>query len=162
MNPQDPKMPKNKTPQSNPKPQPTAPLETLHVQIHDLQDKLARSLADYANLEKRIEAQRQMLITLATASMLNKILPVLDDLNLAQQHLSDSGLQITIDKLKQVLKSEGIEEINPLNQPYDEITMSCIGTQEGPANQVLIVHKIGYKLHDEILRPAEVVVGKIN
>lgn len=137
-------------------------LETLHTQIHDLQDKLARSLADYANLEKRIEAQRQMLITLATASMLNKILPVLDDLNLANQHLSDPGLQIALDKLKQVLKSEGIEEINPLNQPYDEAIMSCIGTQEGPNNQVIIVHKIGYKLHDEILRPAEVVVGKIN
>lgn len=143
-------------------PEPVVGLETLHTQIHDLQDKLARSLADYANLEKRIEAQRQMLITLATASMLNKILPVLDDLNLAFQHLSDPGLQIAIDKLKQVLKSEGIEEINPLNQPYDEITMACIGTQDGPANQVLIVHKIGYKLHDEILRPAEVIVGKVN
>ncbi len=148
-----PLQPQNQTPPA---------LETLHTQIHDLQDKLARSLADYANLEKRIEAQRQMLITLATASMLNKILPVLDDLNLANQHLSDPGLQIALDKLRQVLKSEGIEEINPQDQVYDESTMSCIGTQPGPENQVLVVHKIGYKLHDEILRPAEVVVGKVN
>jgi molecular chaperone GrpE len=141
-------------------PKDAAAIDALNHKITDLSDKLARALADYANLEKRIDSQRQLFANLATANMLNKLVPVLDDLYLAQSHLNDHGLKLTMDKLKQLIKSEGIEEINPENELYDATTMTCIGTQEGQDNMVLIVHKLGYKLNDQVIRPAEVVVGK--
>jgi len=135
--------------------------EDLNITIASLSDKLARALADYSNLEKRVDSQRQMFANIATAGMLNKLVPVLDDLYLAQSHLKDSGLQITIDKLKQLIKSEGIDEINPKEgDEFDSETMSCISVVDGEDNKIKILHKIGYKLNDQVLRPAEVVVGK--
>lgn len=135
-------------------------VQVLEAKVLDLSDKLARTLADYSNLEKRIDTQRQMFANLATVNMLNKLVPFLDDLSLTQSHLKDPGLQITLDKLKNVVKSEGIEEINPTGLPYDALSMTCISTAVGEENIVLVVHKVGYKLDDQIIRPAEVVVGK--
>lgn len=129
-------------------------------QIQELHNKLLRSLADYANLEKRIDSQRGMLITFATANILNKIVPVLDDFNLAQTHLKDAGLQIAIDKFKQVLRGEGVNEINPINQPFNAELMTCVDTKPGQDNHVLEVTKVGYQFMDQVIRPAEVIVGK--
>ena len=135
-------------------------LVTLEAQINELQDKLARSLADYANLEKRIDAQRQMFITLATVSIISKMIAVLDDLYLANDHIKDAGLQMTVTKFLDVLKSEGLEEINPLNQKFDPATMECITVAEGEEDQVLQVQKKGYLLNGQVIRPAQVIVGK--
>lgn len=132
----------------------------FEAKILDLQDKLTRSIADYINLEKRIESQRQLITALATISIVSKMVDVLDDLNLAQAHLQDSGLQMTVDKLKNVLKSEGLVEINPHNQEFDPASMECTEIGEGLENQVLAVKKIGYSINDQIIRPAQVVVGK--
>ncbi len=104
-----------------------------------------------------------MWATLATASFLNKLVPFLDDLYLAQNHLKDAGLKIAIDKLKSIIKSEGIEEISPSpGDEYDEKTMTCISVTEGEANKIITLHRTGYKLNDTVIRPAEVVVGKQN
>ena len=55
----------------------------LEKKSADLEDKLARSLADYSNLQKRIENQQQQLIALAAATIISKMLDVLDDICLA-------------------------------------------------------------------------------
>lgn len=122
-------------------------------------DKLARSLADYSNLEKRIESQRQMFITLATTSILSKMVDVLDDFYLAQKHLNDDGLKMAIDKFNSVLKIEGLEEINPVGLEFDPQSMECIETTKGKENFVVDVKKLGYKLNGHIIRPAQVSVG---
>jgi len=129
--------------------------------ILELQDKLARTLADYANLEKRIDSQRQMFVTLATVSIINKMIDVLDDLYLTQNHLKDEGLNMTINKFYTVLKGEGLEEIKAEDQMFDPNLMECITTQEGEENKVLSVHKKGYSLNGQVIRPTQVIVGKI-
>ncbi|MBP9818163.1 nucleotide exchange factor GrpE [Candidatus Shapirobacteria bacterium] len=128
--------------------------------IIELEDKLNRSLADYINLEKRIEGQRQFFTTLATTSIITKMIDVLDDLLLAQTHLNDQGLAMTISKFKNTLIVEGLTEINPQDQVFDHNTMECISTTEGEADKVISVHKIGYSLNGQTLRPAQVIVGK--
>lgn len=128
--------------------------------INSLEDKLSRSLADYSNLEKRIESQRQLFVTLATTSILSKMVEVLDDFYLAQKHLNDQGLQMAIDKFNSVLKIEGLEEINPQNLEFDPQTMECIQAVDGQENFVVEVKKLGYKLNGHVIRPAQVSVGK--
>jgi len=128
-------------------------------QITSLEDKLARSLADYSNLEKRIESQRQLFVTLATTSILSKMVEVLDDFNLAQKHLNDPGLKMAIDKFNSVLKIEGLEEINPQNLEFDPQSMECIAAVDGRENFVIEVKKLGYKLNGHLIRPAQVTVG---
>jgi len=132
----------------------------LQEQSIILADKLARSLADYANLEKRIESQRQLFVTLATTSIIIKMVEVLDDLYLANNHLNDSGLKMAIDKFNSVLKTEGLEEINPKDLEFDPQSMECIEVVEGKENFVIEVKKLGYKLNGHVIRPAQVTVGK--
>lgn len=135
-------------------------LNQLQEQVNVLNDRLARSLADYANLEKRVESQRQLFVTLATTAIVTQMIEVLDDFNLAYQHLSDPGLKIALDKFISVLKSEGVEEIITANQEFDPQTMECIEIVEGKNNYVILVKKPGYKLNGHVIRPAQVAVGK--
>ncbi len=134
--------------------------ELLQEKLSSLEEKLARSLADYSNLERRIESQRQLFVTLATTSILSKMIDVLDNFSLAQKHLNDDGLQIAIDKFNSALKAEGLEEINPVNLEFDPQSMECIEAVDGQENFVIEVKKPGYKLNGHIIRPAQVSVGK--
>jgi len=127
--------------------------------ILELEGKLARSLADYSNLERRIESQRQLYVTLATTNIITKMIEVLDDINLAQNHLSDPGLQMAIDKFINVLKSEGLEEINTEGKEFDPQFMDCIEVVDGPKDQVISVKKPGYMLNGHVIRPTQVAVG---
>jgi molecular chaperone GrpE len=128
--------------------------------IAELEDKLVRSLADYANLAKRIEDQKQFFVALASAQIMGKIIEALDDLYLASNHLKDQGLTMALDKLKNALKSEGLEEIDALGKEFDPKFMDCVHTDKGEENKVLSISKKGYLLNGECLRPAQVVVGK--
>ena len=128
--------------------------------ISSLEERLARSLADYSNLERRIESQRQLFVTLATTSIISKMVDVLDNFNLAQNHLNDPGLKMAIDKFNSVLKTEGLEEINPINLEFDPQSMECIEVVDGPENFVVEVKKLGYQLNGHVIRPAQVSVGK--
>lgn len=128
--------------------------------IIELEDKLARSLADYSNLEKRIESQRQLFVTLATTAIISQMLDILDDLYLTQNHLNDAGLKMTIDKFVNVLKSEGLEEIDVENKEFDPETMECVDTAEGKQDFVIDTKKKGYKLNGHVIRPAQVIVGR--
>jgi molecular chaperone GrpE len=129
-------------------------------EITDLKEKLARALADYANLEKRIESQRQLFVTLATTAIIGQIIDALDDLHRAQAHLQDPGLKIAIDKLLSILKSEGLEEINPKDQEFNPKTMECVEVVNGKPDHVVAIKKVGYSLNGHCLRPAQVVVGR--
>ena len=116
-------------------------------------------MADYANLEKRIEAQRQIFVTMATVGIINKMVDVLDDLYLTYSHLKDDGLKITIDKFVAVLSTEGLAEIQT-NTLFNPETMECVSTAPGDDNTIISVHKKGYTLNGQVIRPAQVIVGK--
>lgn len=144
-------------PENNDMIQKVAELEAKSIELND---KLNRSLADYSNLEKRIESQRQMFVTLATTSIISKMVDVLDDLKLVQNHVKDQGLQMTIDKFLNVLKTEGLTEINAEGKDFDPREMDCIEVVDGPQDKVVAVKKTGYLLNDHVIRPAQVAVGR--
>ena len=133
---------------------------TNSPEIDQLKERLARSMADYVNLEKRIERDKDLIATLATSSIISQMVQVLDNFYLAQSHLNDSGLKMAIDQFVSVLKNFGLEEINPENLSFDPQTMECIKIDEGKDNHVLTVSKKGYSLNGQVIRPAQVIVGK--
>lgn len=135
-------------------------LQELEDTTKQLQDKLARSLADYSNLEKRIESQRQLFVTLATTDIISKMIEILDDLYLTQSHLKDPGLKMVIDKFHSTLVSQGLEEIKAESEIFNPETMDCVEVAPGPQDQVITVKKRGYKLNGHVIRPAQVLVGK--
>ena len=80
-------------------------------EIGILKDQLARVLADYDNLRKRIEREKETIVSLASVRLVARLLPVLDNLERSLNHLKDSGLAIAIGELKKVINDEGFEEI---------------------------------------------------
>src|SRR3990172_9586192 len=79
--------------------------------LGELEDQLKRALADYQNLERRVDEERRLLSALSSAILIEKFLPVLDNLENAQSHLNDQGLAIVIKQFKDFLAGEGVAEI---------------------------------------------------
>lgn len=136
------------------------PQKKINPKIKQLQDRLNRSLADYQNLEKRIESQKQVFLTLSLMSVFDKILSSLDDFYLVYDHLRDKGLKMALDKMESLLKSEGLLEIEALNQPFDPHFMDCVDT-DIKTNKDVVSHvkKKGYLYNGQVVRPAQVIVG---
>lgn len=127
----------------------------------ELEDRLKRTMADYQNLERRIEEERRLLSKLSAMLLVEKLLPVLDNLENAQSHLKDEGLAMVIKQFKDILTQEGVEEIEALGQSFDPNQHEAVETQEGENdNTVARVIAKGYKIEDKVIRPAKVVVVK--
>lgn len=126
----------------------------------ELQDQLKRALADYQNLERRVEEERRLVGQLSSAVLVEKFLPVLDNLEKAQTHLKDEGLEMVIRQFKDILESEGIEEINAEGAQFDPNLHEAVEVAEGPdEGRVVKVQVKGYKMNDKVLRVAKVVVS---
>jgi len=128
-------------------------------QLNDLENKWKRALADYANLEKRIDNEKQSFVKYSNLKLLEKLLPILDDLEAAENHLKDQGLKIILNKLKEILKSEGVEEIKTHGEEFNPELMEAIEIIKGPKNKVMEVSRKGYLLEGKVLRIAKVKVG---
>jgi len=127
--------------------------------IKDLESKWKRALADYANLEKRIAREKENFVKFSNAQLLENFLSILDDLELCQNHLKDQGLVLTINKFKDLLKNEGVEEIKAEGEEFNPHLMDAVETVAGPKNKVMGVSRKGYRWGDKVLRVAKVKVG---
>lgn len=132
----------------------------LKKKVEEGEQKFRRALADYQNLEKRVQAQRRELILSANRDLLLRLLPILDTLQLAFVHLKDKGLELSIKQFSDILKNEGIVRIETKGKPFDPSTMEGISTQPGEENKVIEEVRAGYMLNDSLLRSAQVIVGK--
>jgi len=139
--------------------------EVVHLKqkISELENQVKRTLADYQNLEKRVAEQRRDLIINANKHLLLHLLPVLDTLILANKHLKDQGITLTIQQFLEILRQEGVKEIGPTaGAKFDPKLMECVEVAEGEEGRVISEVLTGYLLNEEILRPTMVRVGKKN
>jgi molecular chaperone GrpE len=132
----------------------------LEERIADLESKWKRTLADYDNLRKRVEREKGDLVKLASASLIDKLLAVLDDLERVERHLKDRGLDLAMKQFRQVLATEEVAEIEALGKEFDPELMDCTEIVKGKENIVVEVDQKGYQLAGKVIRPAKVKVGK--
>lgn len=135
-------------------------LEDLKNKKEDYEEKYKRVLADYRNLEARATTDRVAYMKMANRWLIEALLEPLDFMEKATAHIDDKGLHMVIDRFYQVLKDEGVSEIEVMGQSFDEKTMEAVDTAEGKANTVIKVVSKGFRLHDQVIRHAKVVVGK--
>lgn len=121
--------------------------------------KYIRALADYQNLQKRTEDERQEMRLYATGVFLKKLLPVVDDLERAQSHVQDPGLALAMKQLQSVLVGQGVTKIDVVGKPFDPYMMECIEVVEGKKDTVIREVTPGYMYFDKLLREAKVNVG---
>lgn len=134
--------------------------DELEKRILDLENQFKRAVADYRNLEKRFNEEKREVVLFANKDLLLKLLPAFDTLFLAEKHLQDEGLRISIDKLNKALKEAGVERIMTVGESFDPNNMECIGTTEGEDNKVIEETRPGFMLYNKVLWPAQVTVGK--
>ena len=136
-------------------------------------DRLLRTTADLENFKKRAARERQEAIKFANVSLLEKLIPALDNLemalaaaNNAEIHSLESlktGIAMICNQLKAALADTGLEEIDATNQPFDPNLHEAVSHQESadvPEGQVLQQLRKGYKLRERLIRPASVVVAR--
>lgn len=129
-------------------------------EIENLNNQLKRALADYQNLEKRIADQKSNWIMSANKDLILRLLPGLDSLLLAEKHTNDEGVKISIKHFIDSLESEGVKEIKTEGADFDPNLMEAVSTIEGEEGKVVEEVKPGYTLNGEVIRPAQVVVGR--
>jgi molecular chaperone GrpE len=137
-------------------------LEALKHQVEEFENNYRRALADYQNLQKRVQEEKGEWIRAANKELILRILPVLDTLMIAQLHVDDKGMQVSIQQFIDVLKAEGITKIQTVGRDFDPHLMECITTEDGEENKVLEEIRAGYMIYERVLRPAQVKVGKKN
>jgi molecular chaperone GrpE len=135
-------------------------IRELERRCEEAEDKYRRALADYHNLQKRVSEERQDWIRSSNKELLLRLLPVLDTLELANKHINDQGLKVSINQFLDTLKAEGVTKIKTVGEEFDPHLMDCVTTEEGEENKVLEELRAGFVLNDKILRPAQVKVGK--
>ena len=131
-------------------------------ELENLENQLKRALADYQNLEKRIAEEKASWIKLANKTLLLKLLPGLDSLLLAQKHTEDEGIKLSVKHFLDILEGEGVLRIEALDKDFDPNLMEAVSTASGQEGKVVEEVRSGYTLNGQILRPAQVVVGKAN
>ncbi|XP_022904272.1 grpE protein homolog, mitochondrial [Onthophagus taurus] len=159
-------------------------LEKLNKEIQDLTskntdliDKYKRALADGENMRGRLTKQISEAKVFGIQSFCKDLLDVADVLGKATQsipkeeigdtnpHLKNlyEGLMMTEAQLQAVFKRHGLEKVDPLNEKFNPNYHEALFQQEvagKAAGTVVVVSKIGYKLHDRVIRPALVGVAK--
>lgn len=132
-------------------------------EIENLREQLARVLADYDNLQKRITRQQREIEIRLKAQIVARFLPVFDMFKNIQEHLKDSGLAMALKELDNKFKEEGVELIDPNpGDKFDESLHEAVEAIEHKLSKGRVVKTslTGYKINDYIIRPAKVVVSK--
>jgi molecular chaperone GrpE len=136
-------------------------------------EQLLRTAADLENYKKRALRERQEAVQYANAGLLQKLIPILDNFDMAVAAANNApggsapslqtGVNMILSQLRTTLTEAGLEEIDAANQPFDPNFHEAVAQQESaevPEGQVLQQLRKGYKLRDRLLRPATVIVAK--
>jgi molecular chaperone GrpE len=148
-----------------------AQLAAVRQEATAAQDRYLRTMADLENFRRRMVREKEELRAFAASRVVEELLPVLDNLalglNAAKAPNADlktlvGGIEMVATQFKNALSNHGLQEVNPLNQPFDPNQHEAIAQQpspEVPDGHVLNVVRIGYSLNGRLLRPASVVVS---
>jgi len=148
------------------------PLDTsIAQQLRDAEDRVLRAQAELENFRKRSRREYEDAIRYREIDLLRDLLPVLDTVRRAidaSENTSDveslrSGFRMTAQQLEKVLDSHGCKTIETEGRPFDPNIHEAILQQAVAgvgAGTVVGVASQGYKLHDRVVRPAQVIVSK--
>ena len=145
-------------------------IEKQKAQVKAEKDDYVRLMAEFETFRRRNAEERLKLVTNASKDTIKGLLPVLDDCEAAMKILSTSsdeaakeGTTLIYNKLLAYLKTKGLSIIEAKGQKFDtdfhEAVAQFPAAEESQKNIIIDVVKTGYKLGDEILRYAQVVVG---
>lgn len=150
-----------------------AAMAAFEVERAEMRDRLMRSLADLENIRKRAEKDRREAAIYGGQKLARDMLSVYDNLNRALSLMDDGlreqakgladGLDLTLRDLSNIFSRHGIERVAPeVGEPFDPHFHEAMFEAPVPgtkAGQIIQVVSEGFRLHEHLLRPAQVGVS---
>lgn len=140
-------------------------------ELETLREKFLRNAADFDNARKRLAKEREEFVKFSQERLIREALPILDNLERALAHWDETdfakpdavqslntGLQMILKQLLNVLESHGLKRFSSQGEPFDPHRHEAVGQVEEEGPEDVVQHEIspGYLLHDRVLRPAKV------
>ena len=148
-------------------------IEELEEKIAQLEDQRLRDLAEFENIKKRMEKEKQQAIAYAHEQFARDLLAVIDSLDNATLSVDESenseealaqikeGIDLTLDQFKKVFAKHGIELVDMENgfDPHFHEAVMRVDSEEHESGEIVQVLQKGYKIKDRVLRPAMVSIS---
>lgn len=148
-------------------------LKTCQTERADYLSGWQRAKADYVNLKRDNEKEKQDLVKWSREGLLHELLPLADSFDLAMSNREvweqapenwRKGIEYIHNQLQVIFRDNGLEVINPLGEKFDHNLHHCLATieteDETKIDKVLEVLKKGYVMNGKVVRPAQVKVGE--
>ncbi|MCG7457401.1 nucleotide exchange factor GrpE [Corynebacterium sp. ACRPH] len=134
---------------------------SIEAELAERTEDLQRVTAEYTNYRRRVERDRASVITGAKAEVAAELLPILDDLEMAEQHGDLTGpLKSMSDKLQSVMASMKVEKFGEEGDEFDPNCHEAVQDTSSDDDKVLAtILRRGYRLGDRVLRNAMVIIG---
>ena len=151
---------------------PEARAERLQTELDTLRDQALRDRADTENIRKRLQREKEDSVRYANGSLLERLLPILDNFELGMQEARRTegqgsavlmGMGMVQKQLESFLTESGLTIIDAAGQTFDPNQHEALGEEPSadvPEGSVIRTQRKGYKLRDRLLRPASVFVSK--
>ena len=145
-------------------------IEDGKAKFAEINDKYLRLFSEFDNYRKRTAKEKLDMAATASEGVIKDLLPVFDDFERALQNMEKNaneadlqGVTLIFNKLKNVLKAKGLEEIDAMNTEFntdehEALTLIPAPTEEQKGKVLDVIQK-GYKLNGKVIRFARVVVG---
>ena len=147
-----------------------AKLAELESTLAETKDRYVRLAADFDNYKKRTRQEQMETIQHASADVIARLLPVLDDfqnvLDHAPRGVDDSwikGLELSVRKLEDALATHGLQPIEAVGTRFDPKLHEAVAHEESaehPEDTVVSELRRGYRVRDRVVRPALVKVSR--
>jgi len=145
-------------------------IERLHEELAQAQDRALRTQAELENYRKRVARQMEEERRYANIPLIRDLLPVWDSVGRAIEAAENApetaslleGFKMVAGQLESVLQQHHCQTIDALGEPFDPNLHQAIYQQpsaEHPAGTVLEVTQTGFRLHDRVVRPSQVIVS---
>ena len=146
------------------------PLAELEADVMKWRELAVRTAADLDNFRKRSAREREDAIRYANQSLLEDLLPVIDNFEMGMQAAAQDkssmiyiGMDMVRRQLNDFLAAQGVTEVPAEGKVFDPNVHEAVSHEvaaDSEDGKVLRVHRRGYMLRDRLLRPATVVVAK--
>lgn len=143
-------------------------LEEAEAKVAEHLNGWQRAQAEFINYKNRIVREQEAMRFNMKGDLIQKFLPVLDDLELALQNrpADDAwagGIELIARKFQSILEAEGVKRIEAEGQPFDPNFHEAISHEPNgdvPSGHVIAVVRNGYVLGERVVRPALVRVAQ--
>lgn len=143
----------------------------LAAEVEKYRDAALRARAELDNYRKRVVREKEESIRYANSSLLEDLLPIVDNFELglvSAKNATDAagivmGLEMVRKQLEDFLRNNGVDTIDATGAPFDPNLHDAVAQEasaEVPEGTVIRQMRKGFKLKDRLIRPASVVVSK--